>query len=105
MTQSIISNGPAAGADLRAEESFPAPKWYPQQADWTREPYASNNAAYNYALPLRMRGPLNREALQWSFDEIVRRHAALRSIFRIEDGDVTQVVISPYRVSVLEMDL
>ena len=107
MTQAhtITSYSDSFGADLQAEESFPAAKWFPQQESWVREPYAPNNAAYNYPLTLRMRGSLNREALQRSLDEIVERHAPLRSIFRIEAGQMTQVVLQPRRLPLLETDL
>ncbi len=105
LIDTVSSNRRASGADLHAEDRFPAPKWYPQQESWILKPHTSNNASYNYPLPLRMRGPLNREALRRSFNEIVRRHVVLRSVFRMEGGDVTQVVLPPSPLPVAEMDL
>lgn len=66
------------------EGCFPALEWYPQQAAWVSEPHASDSAAYNYPLPLRIHGPLQREALQRSLQELVRRHEVLRSVFGTE---------------------
>jgi thioesterase domain-containing protein/acyl carrier protein len=80
---------------LNAEDSFPAPKWYFQQMSWVQNPWHPENFAYNYPLALRMRGPLDRSALERSFQEIVRRHQPLRSVFRIIEGNLIQIVLPP----------
>ena len=80
---------------LTAEDSFSAPKWYFQQMSWVKNPCHPENFAYNYPLALRMRGPLDRSALERSLHEIVRRHQPLRSVFRIMEGRLIQIVLPP----------
>ena len=80
---------------LAAEDSFPAPKWYFQQMLWVQNPRHAENFAYNYPLALRMRGCLDRSALERSIQEIVRRHQPLRSVFRIMEGGLIQIVLPP----------
>ena len=88
-----------------AEDTFPAPKWYPQQIVWIQNPSDPENVAYNYPLALRMRGPLDQTALKRSVQEIVRRHQVLRSAFRIQDGCVVQVIRPPQPLKFPVVDL
>jgi pimeloyl-ACP methyl ester carboxylesterase len=90
---------------LNAEDSFPAPKWYFQQMSWVQNPWQPENSAYNYPLALRMRGPLDRSALERSLQEIVRRHQPLRSVFRIIEGRLTQIVLPPQSLPLPVVDL
>jgi len=90
---------------LTAEDSFPAPKWYFQQMSWVQSPWHPENFAYNYPLALRMRGPLDRSALEGSFQEIVRRHQPLRSVFRIMEDRLIQIVLPPQPLPLPVVDL
>src|SRR6266849_10477139 len=90
---------------LTAEDSFPAPKWYFQQMSWVQSPWHPENSAYNYPLALRMHGPLDRSALERSLQEIVRRHQPLRSVFRILEGRLVQIVLPPQSLPLPVMDL
>jgi hypothetical protein len=90
---------------LTAEDSFPAPKWYFQQMLWVQNPRHAENFAYNYPLALRMRGPLDRSALERSVQEIVRRHQPLRSVFRIIEGRLIQIVLPPQPLPLPVVDL
>jgi len=90
---------------LTAEDSFPAPKWYFQQMLWVQNPWHPENSAYNYPLALRMHGPLDRSALERSLQEIVRRHQPLRSVFRIIEGRLIQIVLPPQSLPLPVVDL
>ena len=90
---------------LTAEDSFPAPKWYFQQVAWVRNPRHPENLTYNYPLALRMRGVLDKSALERSLQEIVRRHQPLRSVFRISEGRLMQVVLPPQPLPLPVVDL
>ncbi len=58
---------------------------------------------YNMPIAIRLRGNLDRLALEQSFNEIVRRHIALRTVFKIsEDGQPLQV-IKPFFYQTLAM--
>ena len=90
---------------LTPEDSFPAPKWYFQQMSWVQNPWHPENSAYNYPLALRMRGPLDRSALERSLQEIVRRHQPLRSMFRIMEDRLIQIVLPPRPLPLPVVDL
>jgi thioesterase domain-containing protein/acyl carrier protein len=85
--------------ELQAEDAFVVPTWFVRQKKWFEDPAGSESAVYNYPLLLRIRGPLNEGALQQSLQEIVRRHGPLRSVFRIMDGRLIQIVVAPQAVS------
>lgn len=51
------------------------------------------NCAYNESVTLRLTGPLNRDFLKKSFEQVILRHEALRAVFT-EDG--TALSIAPY---------
>ncbi len=65
-----------------------------QESLWFLQSLQSDPAALNFPQVFRIRGPLDRSALQRSFQEIVRRHDALRAAFPIVDGEPVQVVHS-----------
>jgi len=91
--------------ELSAEDAFSVPAWFPQQDLWIKDPRKSNNAVYNLPLPLRLRGSLNREALRQALREVARRHQVLRSIFRIVDGQLAQIIIPREPVALFATDL
>lgn len=98
------------GKPLRAErsvaaESFPATRWYPQQEQWIVEPEKSDSVAYNYPLPLRIRGRLVPRAIELALREIVRRHEIFRSSFHLRDGEQLQVVLPARDFAIREVDL
>ena len=90
---------------LHAEDSFPAPSWYPRQIAWVQNPQDPENVAHNLPLALRMRGPLDRNALTRSIHEIVKRHQPLRSVFRIVEDCLIQIVLPAQPVSFPVVDL
>jgi thioesterase domain-containing protein/acyl carrier protein len=87
--------------DVPVEDAFVVPAWFSQQKSWLEDPANSDSAVYNYPLLLRLRGPLNVNALERSMQEIVRRHEVLRSVFRMVDGELVQLVV-PAQGAVME---
>jgi thioesterase domain-containing protein/acyl carrier protein/NAD(P)-dependent dehydrogenase (short-subunit alcohol dehydrogenase family) len=90
---------------LLVEDAFFVPRWFVQQKTWFEDPSNSDSAVYNYSLLLRIRGPLDENALQKSLQEIVRRHEVLRSVFRTMGGELIQVVVPPPIQSLRMVDL
>src|SRR5258708_20298628 len=90
---------------LTAEGSLPAPQGYFQKMSWSQNPQHPETSAYNYPLALRMRGSLDRSALKRSLQEIVRRHQPLRSVFRIIEGRLIQIVLPPQSLPLPMVDL
>ena len=66
-----------------------------QQRLWFIDQIAAQRSVYNIPACLRLTGALDRDALANTFDEIVRRHASLRTTFVACDGVPVQV-ISPH---------
>ena len=63
---------------------------YAQQRQWFLWQLDPEGAAYHIPAALRLRGTLNVEALQQSFDALLERHHSLRTGFTEEDGQVRQ---------------
>ena len=47
---------------------------------------------YNLAETFQLKGRVDRQALEESVNEIVRRHAALRTVFQVKDGEPVQII-------------
>ncbi len=65
-----------------------------QQRLWFLDQLGPKSAAYNVHFGLWLRGPLDMRALQSSLQELTNRHASLRTVFRLERGELVQVVAS-----------
>jgi len=65
-----------------------------QQRLWFLDQLGPKSAAYNVHFGLWLRGPLDLRALQSSLQELTNRHAGLRTVFRLERGELIQVVAS-----------
>ncbi|MCP4658853.1 MAG: non-ribosomal peptide synthetase, partial [bacterium] len=77
----------------RGEE---VPLSFAQQRLWFLSQLEPEVAAYNIPIPLRLRGPLDRGALEAGFCEIVRRHEVLRTRFAGRgEGEPRQVICEP----------
>jgi amino acid adenylation domain-containing protein len=62
------------------------PLSFAQQRLWFLEQLGNLGSTYHVRAPLRLRGPLHREALVRALDGIVARHEALRTTFTEVDG-------------------
>lgn len=71
------------------------PLSFAQQRFWLLEQLAGDSAAYCVPVAVRLRGELDRSALQRSLTTLVRRHESLRTIFRVEDEQLVQVILTP----------
>ncbi|MEM7530543.1 MAG: amino acid adenylation domain-containing protein [Chloroflexota bacterium] len=71
------------------------PLSFAQQRLWFMAQLDGGSAAYNAGSTLRLRGPLNRDALCRSLQEIETRHEALRTTFPIQNEQVSQHINAP----------
>ncbi|NES96346.1 MAG: amino acid adenylation domain-containing protein [Desertifilum sp. SIO1I2] len=69
-----------------------SPLSFAQQRLWFLDQLSPGNPFYNISAAIRLRGNLNIGALERSFQEIIRRHAALRTRFTLLEGQPVQVV-------------
>lgn len=71
------------------------PLSYPQQRLWFLEQAGPGQAVYHVPFVARLRGDLDAGALRAALAEVVRRHEALRTVYRSVDGVPHQVVLPP----------
>ena len=69
---------------------------------WLLEP---QSAAYNIPAGLHLRGELDEDALQASFQALVARHESLRTVFDEVDGQALQRILPSLPLSVQRLDL
>jgi amino acid adenylation domain-containing protein len=74
------------------EPDGPIPASFSQQSLWFLDQLSPGQSTFNVTLAGRIRGPLDRDVLERSFAEIVRRHGTLRTTFDSIDGQPIQVV-------------
>ncbi len=81
---------------LRQQRPELHPLSYTQRGVWFLDQLYPGNVAYNTPIALRFSGRLDANALEWSWNEIVRRHDLLRTVFELREGDPVQYA-KPFR--------
>ncbi|MGW5876148.1 non-ribosomal peptide synthetase [Nocardiopsis terrae] len=87
------------------EEPLAFPVTFAQQRLMIIEQLFPGTAAYHVPFALRLRGPLDREALLASIRHVIDRHESLRTVFTTVDGESVQVVLPESPARVREEDL
>ncbi|GIX48383.1 MAG: hypothetical protein KatS3mg131_2594 [Candidatus Tectimicrobiota bacterium] len=82
--RAVPASGPAAAGTY--------PLSFGQRALWLAQQQAPESAAYHIAVALRVRGALDVEALQQALQQLVARHASLRTTFALAAGEPVQRV-------------
>ncbi|MCP3059808.1 non-ribosomal peptide synthase/polyketide synthase [Myxococcus sp. K38C18041901] len=77
--------------------SGPAPLSFAQQRLWFLEQLSPGGTVYTVPAVVRIEDTLDVSALERAFAELVRRHEALRTVFRAEEGAPVQVVLPDAR--------
>ncbi|HEX7238763.1 MAG TPA: amino acid adenylation domain-containing protein, partial [Longimicrobiaceae bacterium] len=90
---------------VRVPREEPLPLSFAQQRLWLVDRLEPGSAAYNLPVALRLRGSLCTAALRVCLDQLVRRHEALRTVFRERGGAPVQVVRPPAPVPLPVIDL
>ena len=81
------------------------PLSYSQQRLWFLDQLDPGSSTYNLFSAYQFKGDLDVLALEQSFNEIVRRHEVLRTVFKSENGDAAQVVLPSVTVKISLFDL
>lgn len=81
------------------------PLSFAQQRLWFLDQLVPNNAFYNVSAAVRLVGSLNLVALEETFDEIVRRHEALRTSFVTVEGQPIQAIAPTLSLPLRIVDL
>ena len=78
---------------MRAAQRAHAPRCsFAQEQFWFVDRLSPGTVAYNFSWPVRLRGRLDKTALEQALAEVVRRHEALRTGFAADDGTPVQVI-------------
>jgi amino acid adenylation domain-containing protein len=96
---------PQAAPLTRVSREGPLPLSFAQQRLWFLDQLEPGSAFYNIPVMVRMEGQLDEAALERSFEELVRRHESLRTIFREEQGQPVQVIVPEARLPLAVVDL
>lgn len=76
-----------------------------QQRLWFLDQMEPTACLYNLPMAVRFSGPLNASLLEASFEEILRRHEALRTTFPVVLGEPRQVIAAAWNVPFPVIDL
>ena len=90
---------------VRVSRDGPLPLSFAQERLWFFDELEPNSAAYNIHRALRLRGSLDSDALQQSFDEIVKRHEVLRTSFINDNGKPALSIEEIGKLEVQQHDL
>ncbi|MGI8826249.1 MAG: non-ribosomal peptide synthetase [Chloroflexota bacterium] len=90
---------------LLNDSNQPAPLSLGQQQLWLLAQLTPEVPVYNECITVGMRGPLDVNLLEESFNESMRRHEAWRTTFSMEDGRPVQVVHASASIELLPIDL
>ena len=88
--QAATAKPQAISAQKKRPERIPLS--FTQQRLWFIHQLDPKSHSYNMPRALRLRGPLNVAALEWSLNEIVRRHEVLRTSYPMVDNEAVQHV-------------
>jgi amino acid adenylation domain-containing protein len=67
---------------------------------WVIDQMTPGNPAYNLWIGFRIRGQLNLRALEDSFNEVIKRHEALRTTFAAKDGEPLQQIHPDLKITI-----
>jgi amino acid adenylation domain-containing protein len=98
-------SAPLVGIQKAERDGSPLPLSYAQQRLWFIDQMEPGSALYNIPLAGKVTGKLDKNALQKSFNEIVRRHEVLRARFAVSEGIPVVEVVPDQQLTIEEIDL
>jgi len=86
-------------------DALPAPLSFAQEVLWMLDRASPGLAAYNAVIARRVRGALDETVLERALTRLVERHEALRTVFRGDGDDATQIVLPATTVTLARHDV
>jgi len=104
---SVTSVAPvySSGNGSKRSSGQTLPLSFAQQQIWLRCQMAGEQPLYNESVTLHLGGPVDTDALRCSLNEVVRRHEAWRTVFRLSDDQPMQLVLPELVVEIPMVDL
>ncbi|HEX6038129.1 condensation domain-containing protein, partial [Longimicrobium sp.] len=99
------TGGAPAGGIPRRQGTGSVPLSFAQQRLWFVQQLDAGNVAYNMAAAVRLEGALDADALRRALETVVGRHEALRTVFRLVDGEPVQQVLEEMPIGLAADDL
>src|ERR1051326_4187358 len=84
----------------RRTNQDPVPLSFAQRQMWVIDQMTPGNPAYNLPVGYRIKGPLDITALGNAFNELIKRHEALRTTFAGSDGEPLQVIHPEHKIEI-----
>jgi natural product biosynthesis luciferase-like monooxygenase protein/amino acid adenylation domain-containing protein len=81
------------------------PLSFVQESLWLQYQLEPDGVTYNLPATIRLKGLLNVAALEWSVNEIIKRHEALRTNFKLVDGRAAQIIAPSLTLTIPIVDL
>ena len=104
-TKVSSSKAPTNGTKPRSRADMIVPASLAQQRFWVLEQLGQGSGAFNIPIRWLLKGQIKPEALERTFNELVRRHEILRSTLIQVDGQPMQRISSALTVIVPVIDL
>ncbi|KZN59884.1 hypothetical protein N473_02910 [Pseudoalteromonas luteoviolacea CPMOR-1] len=78
---------------------------FAQQRLWFIDQLQQGSAEYNLPTPLRVKGPFELTNAHQALVQIIKRHQALRTVFKAQDGEPKQYVLPEFSFAINQVDL
>jgi amino acid adenylation domain-containing protein len=82
------------------------PLSFAQRRLWFLGQLEPGNPIYNMPAAISLSGTLNLPVLERAFNDVIRRHESLRTVFRVRDGEPFQIILpdQPLNVPVINLE-
>ena len=104
-TNSALMNSTNPPVLERRQPGEPCVASFAQLRLWYLDQLAPGTAVYNIPFLMRVRGPLNADALRQAYSAFIGRHEILRTIFLAPSGTPIPIVLKKWMVQLPEVDL
>ncbi len=96
LAQQLKKSGPASGAIMRQPRTSNRFRLaLAQERLWFLAQLEPSNPAYNNGFAFRIGGRFDAQPFEKAFNELIRRHEALRTTFELEGDKLVQIIATP----------